>query len=606
LGLQGVPGETFPYLDLGSYLDMGRTNATSRNVRNTFIYSDSHALKAGKHNLRGTVQFIRTQVNTFVPQYPSGYFRFSPGITSLPGIVNTGSAFGNFLLGNSDYAEVSLIPSPSYFRGSRAVVAGQDNWEIRQGLTVSFGFNYEMVFPRTEKYDRLSTVRLDRVNPANGRNGALAFAGADGFGRSFQPFTARLQPNASVAWNPLGNRKAVLRGSYSTNYQAIPLPSGHWGTQGFNGYSTFVSANTQLTPAVVLRNGVPPPAYPLPDLRPEAANFTGADIIDPEAKMPLYQYAGVSYERELPGQYLVTAGFGHGWGRNLFVGNGAVALNAIHPDNLSFRDRLNSEEFRRTLRPYPQYQSLDLAGLWPGGKYARNSFTLRGEKRTSQGLSLNLSYEYSRQWDDYSYTRQDFFNARNEWGLSAYNNPHRLSFNYMYELPFGSNKQFLNYTDWRKVLVDGWSVSGISSLVSGEPLVLRAQFNNTGGVLASVRVNQIPGVDPAVANPGPEQWFNVAAFEHPADFTMGTASRSHPTLRGPISQNHDLSVSKRFAIDAERTMEFNASAFNFINHANWNDPDTMIGTASAPNVNAGRIIGSRGGRVIQLGLRFSF
>ena len=32
----------------------------------------------------------------------------------------------------------------------------------------------------------------------------------------------------------------------------------------------------------------------------------------------------------------------------------------------------------------------------------------------------------------------------------------------------------------------------------------------------------------------------------------------------------------------------------------------MIGPASAPNVDAGKIIGSRGGRVIQFGLRFSF
>ena len=53
-------------------------------------------------------------------------------------------------------------------------------------------------------------------------------------------------------------------------------------------------------------------------------------------------------------------------------------------------------------------------------------------------------------------------------------------------------------------------------------------------------------------------------------------------------------------------MELSAVGFNFLNHANWNDPDTMIGTASAPNANAGRIIGSLGGRVLQLGLRYSF
>jgi hypothetical protein len=463
-----------------------------------------------------------------------------------------------------------------------------------------------MVFPRTEKYGRLSSVRLDLPNPANGRDGALAFAGLNGQGQSFQPFAARFQPNISVAWNPLGNRKAVFRAYYSNNYQGIPIPGSQWGTQGFNGYSTFVSPNNQLEPAVVLRQGVPQPPFPLPDLRGDAANFTAADTVEPTARMPLYQYSGASYERELPGQYLVTLGYGYAWGDDLFASNGVISLNAIHPDNLALRDRLNDENFRRTLRPYPQYQSLDVGGLWPGARYVRSALSLRGEKRTSQGLSLNLSYEYSRQWDDYSYTRQDFFNERNEWGLSAYNNPHRLSFNYMYELPIGSNKPYLNFQDWRKVLVDGWALSGISSLVSGEPLVLRAQFNNTGGVLASVRVNPVPGADPKVSDQGPERWFNVDAFQHPTDFAMGTASRSHPTLRGPISQNHDLSVSKRFALDAERTMEFNASAFNFINHANWNDPDTMIGTASAPNVNAGRIIGSRGGRVIQLGLRFSF
>ena len=101
-------------------------------------------------------------------------------------------------------------------------------------------------------------------------------------------------------------------------------------------------------------------------------------------------------------------------------------------------------------------------------------------------------------------------------------------------------------------------------------------------------------------------WFNPAAFSHPDDFEMGSGPRTHPTLRNPMTQNHDLSVSKRFAIDQERSMEFTASGFNFINNANWNLPDTVIGTESSPNVNAGKIIGSRGGRVVQLGLRFSF
>jgi hypothetical protein len=73
-----------------------------------------------------------------------------------------------------------------------------------------------------------------------------------------------------------------------------------------------------------------------------------------------------------------------------------------------------------------------------------------------------------------------------------------------------------------------------------------------------------------------------------------------------VNQNHDLAVNKRFAVTQETSMEFSMVGLNFINRADWMDPDTLIGPASAPNVNAGRIIGSRGGRVIQLGLRFNF
>jgi hypothetical protein len=119
-------------------------------------------------------------------------------------------------------------------------------------------------------------------------------------------------------------------------------------------------------------------------------------------------------------------------------------------------------------------------------------------------------------------------------------------------------------------------------------------------------VDVVPGVDPGVAEPGPDLWFNPAAFSQPADFTAGNASRTHPYLSAPGSQNYDLSLTKRIALDADRTVELSAVGFNFINHANWNDPDPVIGPDSAPNVNAGKIIGSRGGRVIQVGLRYSF
>jgi hypothetical protein len=330
--------------------------------------------------------------------------------------------------------------------------------------------------------------------------------------------------------------------------------------------------------------------------------------MDQTDNQPVQQFASFRVERELPWAVALSTGWSFSGGKNKLVGTGAFNPNAIHLDALRYRDLLNDEAFNRSLRPYPQFKGFDLYSSWPAGRYRRDDLYVRLDKRTSTGLSISASYEFSKQLDDYSgpWGKQDFFNRRNEWSLSAWNNPHRLSLTYMYELPIGPNRPFLAYSDWRRHLIQGWSISGMTSFVSGEPLALRPQFNNTGGVVQSLRVNVVPGVDPEVDHPGPERWFNPEAFSHPDDFEIGNGPRTHPALRGPIAQNHDLSVTKRFALPADRALELSAVGFNFLNHANWTDPDVVIGPESAPNVNAGRITGSRGGRVVQVGMRLSF
>lgn len=608
LGLSGAAGAVFPFFDLANYMDMGRTSPIARNARNSFVFTEAFSHKRGPHNLRFVSQLARYQINTFMPGVPSGAFYFGSSLTSLPGIVNTGLPFASFLLGGPQSSDMSLVPFPSYLRNWTWINALQDTWELRSNLTLSFGLNMLAAAPRSERYDRISIVDLRLPNPANHRPGALVFAGRNGYGHAFQPNAIKPQPNFSLSWNPRGNRKTVLRASYAMSYQSYPIYNGQWGTRGFTGHPYYNSPNPQLAPAFFLRGGIPAPPRPVPDLTPIAANDTNGNVVDTRARLPRYQSAHLSYEREIPASFVLTASLGLSWGRDLFVSNSVARLNAVHPNYLSLRDQLNDLDFNRSLRPYPQFLEIDLFSQWPEGHYRRDAASLRVEKRTSAGLSLTGTYEYSRQYDDYSgpYGRQDQFNRHNDWALTSYNNPHQFSLSYMYELPFGANKPYLNFPDWRRFLADGWSISGISSVSSGEPLALRALFNNTGGVLNTVRVNVVPGVDPRSPHQGPDQWFNPAAFSHPPDFSLGSGPRTHPFLRNPISQNHDLSLAKRFPIDLDRSIEFTASGFNFINHANWTNPDVVIGTAAAPNANAGRIIGSRGSRVIQLSLRFSF
>ena len=136
--------------------------------------------------------------------------------------------------------------------------------------------------------------------------------------------------------------------------------------------------------------------------------------------------------------------------------------------------------------------------------------------------------------------------------------------------------------------MNGWSVTGAALLNSGSPLTLHPQFNNTGGVITGLTVNSVAGIDPTVSDPGPNLWFNPGAFDQPADFTMGNTSRTISTILNPGTHNFDLSVSKRVQIGLERSIEFTeATGFNFLNHGDWNYPDTAIGPASAPNMMRG-------------------
>ncbi len=604
----GSPDREYPVYDLPDYLNIGRPSPFSTNVSNEFRFSDGISLRKGKHSLRLSLFYSDFQVNTMWERYPDGYYNFSAGLTSLPGIVNTGHGFASFLLGLPDYAEKSIVTSPSYFRRTSLNFSAREQYELRRNLTITLSAMAARRTPRIEKYDRQSTVDLTAPNPANGLPGALIAAGRNGVSSGFRPAVIRLDPSVGITWSPGSKSRTVVRASYGRSHSPIPLRFGQWGTQGFNGYQSFISPNVQLDPALPLTGSIPAPPYSLPDLRPDAANDTVADLMDLSGTDPLYQSASLSVERELPGSMVVTVGAAYSGGRNLLVGSGAANPNAISPDALVYRDQLNDEQFNRSLRPFPQYKGFQLDGLYPYGSYQRDAGYLRLEKRVSKGLSVSAYYEFAKQMDDYSgpYGAQDFFNRQNEWSLTPYARPQYLNFSYVYELPLGPNKPLMNYSDWRKHLVEGWSMSGSGFYASGLPLALRPEFNNTGGVISGLRVNVVPGVDPTVPDPGPDLWFNPAAFDQPADFTIGDGPRTHPVLRGPSAQNYDLSLTKRLPLDADRVLEFSAAAFNFLNRADWDNPDVTIGPESAPNVNAGKIIGSHGGRVIQLGMRLSF
>lgn len=607
LGLKGLFSGIFPTFRFGNYLGIGpRNNSVFRESSYSINPSISVSFNRQAHTLRFTQAMRRSFENIFSPFAPAGYFTFGNAMTALPGIKNTGNAFASFLLGAVHSGEESIVRHPSYYRKNVYTFTASDEYRVRPKVTANFAVNVEITGPRIEKYNRQSTISFEHINPANGKPGALIFAGRAGTGRALQPTTVRAEPTIGLSISPFNDRKTVARLSYGLRYHGIPLYGRHFGTQGFNAAALFISANDQLEPAFTLRSGVPQNFALPPYLDPTAANGTDADFIDPSGRLPSTQQWVVGIQRELRRSLSLDVTY-VGWrSRNLFV-DSLVRLNAVPIENLKYRDQLYDQAFRDSLRPYPQFRNLEVGGVYPAGKARGESLTVTLDKRLSAGLYGRVSYHFAKQIDNVSVgSPQDPANLDVEMTLSPGDVTHSMQASYTYELPFGKGKPWLNNGEWFSKVIGGWSISGLTTWRGGTPLIIRPLFNRTGGIVSNLHVNVVPGVDPKVEERTPQSWFNPAAFAQPEDFTLGNASYTHPTLRNPGDQFHHLSMTKRFELPGDKSLEFVTEAFNFPNHANLNDPDTRIGTEESPNLNAGKIIGSTGGRVLQVGMRILF
>ncbi len=606
LGISGLESGAFPRFDLGHFVDIGtRPGAMARYRIANYSVSDAISLRYNKHNLKLHGKMYRRQVNSFRSRYPSGRFDFSGELTGLPGVNNTGSPAAQFLLGMPNGAQQSMVLHPTYLRSEQYEVGVSDEYQITPKLTWTFRLNLELDTAPREKFGRQSSLDFEGLNPENGLPGILVFAGRDGQPRTFSPNRLNWEPGVAVAVSPWGDRRTVIRANYGLFSDSLPLRASHLGSVGFNATPQLTSPNRQLEPVLLLRQGFPRVANP-PDLTSTAANHLDAAYFEPHTEMPDVHEWRLEVERDFS-DFAVRVAYIGERGTHLLMGND-VNLNPLAPSALEFRDRLNDLEFNQSLRPFPQFRRIAHGYGYPAGSNSFHRGLLRVDKRLSRGLSFTGSYAYSKAIDNVLRGKppQNSTNLQAEKSLSSYDRTHRLRASYLYELPFGEGHRFSSSRNWINALGRGWTMSGMSIFQSGTPIRLRPLFNNTGGVAESLRVNLVPGVDPHLENRSAFRWFNPAAFEQPEDFTLGDGPRFHPTLRNPNSWNIDMSLSKRVPVSEYWTLELIGEAFNALNHANLNRPDAFIGSRENPNSNAGRIIGSRGGRIVQLGLRLSF
>jgi hypothetical protein len=145
-------------------------------------------------------------------------------------------------------------------------------------------------------------------------------------------------------------------------------------------------------------------------------------------------------------------------------------------------------------------------------------------------------------------------------------------------------------------VLDGWQISGITSVQSGNPItpvitVDRAGVGSSG---------QRPNVSGPVGQIGSKlKWFDTSVFSLPALGSFGNAGRS--LVRGPGIFNSDVSFSKSTDLREGLTMQFRAEFFNIFNHTQWAGVGSSFGGGTF-----GQVVSARDPRITQLGLRIAF
>lgn len=104
-----------------------------------------------------------------------------------------------------------------------------------------------------------------------------------------------------------------------------------------------------------------------------------------------------------------------------------------------------------------------------------------------------------------------------------------------------------------------------------------------------------------VSHPSPALWFDATAFVNPGGTLQGNVTRN--TLRGPGTEQVDLSALKNFHIAERFNGQFRAEAYNIMNHGIFASPAANISVPST----VGKISStSADNRSIQLAIKLLF
>jgi Carboxypeptidase regulatory-like domain/TonB dependent receptor len=580
------------------------------NYDTTIQLMENFSWTRGRHSFKFGGEIRRVRYNQIGGVVTRGRFNFDGRYTQdplLPAGQRGGAAMADFLLGHFNNAEGQIGAPIANFRSSYFALYFQDNWKVTPKLTVNWGLRWENDQPFLDKYDAIVNIdfRWDHsIEPTYVRAGTGdPFEGNPAF---------PLSPDIKYVRDGRFGRRAYMN--------------------DLNDFGPRLGIAYQMTPRTVLRTGFG--VYYVRDIGNAVFDIVRNAPFTIRRNEPAQtQRPNLSFEKPfdqtgaptfiLINQFSEPTSYVNQWSFGLqqeltrdmslevnYVGSSGVKLRRLTTyNNAEPSDAPNIN----LVRPFPKFGGFQNMNAPSHSTY--HALQLRLQQRFAHGFTILSSFAYGksidngsgiRTTDGDSLTPSNNYDLELDRGLSAFDFRRRWINSWLYELPFGKGRRFMNSGGLPNALLGGWQLGGILTLQDGFPLTALCSsgaLQNGGGACYPDATGVSPNFESGEDRKR-ERFFNTAAFVDRGPigprFRYGNSARN--TIIGPGIINLDASLHKKFNISEERYVEFRTEFFNTANHPIWNPPGRQLGLTDYGVITSTRI----DSRQIQFALRLVF
>lgn len=635
LGLQGlnlgdVPNvnafPTFDYSDGTNFTTIGR-DKTGMTRSQTLQFTDNLSWVKGNHTVKFGADFRRvryTDLESFGGSNDFGAFYFNAATFS-------GNAFADLLLGLPSRSYIAQSGPDTKLHAYQTGLYAQDEWHMTRYITVSAGLRWQALPPFISENNNLGafdpsnggfiltdngTARpemLNAINACPGVNPALPCAPIEkaskvGVGNGLRQFYKKnFQPRLGIAYRPFGDNKTVLRAGFGI-FTMTSL-----GQLSFN--TTNINVGVVQTSANLLPNGQA--AFQFPNV---AAALTPAQSAGTE---DFYQNVNLHFRDPQATQWNLTAerqitndmSFRVSYvGMNSYRLGQTVDLNQQHAS-------VTPNDYSQ--RPYPNWGRLLSSENAGNANYQALQTELN--QRRHHGLLFQVNHTWAKNLSNaagdapsvfapevnYGTAVADRFNLRANRGNVVGTRRQRFLVSAIYQLPFGSNRQYLsNMNRFEDALFGGWEISTVSMWQTGPYLTpTTSPSYDTANLNLVFRGSALrPDCigNPVLANRTLNSYFDINAFNPiPGAGRIGNCAVG--SLVGPGTTAVAGGLSKTFQLHELLKMRFEATFTNLPNHPNFAPPPVNV---SAPDsfgqITTVQTADNAGNRTGQLALRLDF